>query len=165
MNSLGTAEAEAALLRCCGSSRWARLMAALRPFHTSEALLDAAGDVWRALAPPDWMQAFAAHPRIGASLQAERSVGAAWSSDEQAGVSSADVGVLRELDRLNDGYESRFGHRFIVCATGLSADEMLSHLRARMSGDPTGELAIAASEQARITELRLHKLLTELAET
>lgn len=165
LNSLGAAEAEAALLRCCGSSRWARLMAALRPFHTTEALVDAAGDVWRALAAQDWMQAFAAHPRIGASLRTERPVAAAWSADEQAGVSTADAGLLRELDRLNDEYESRFGHRFIVCASGLSAEEMLARMHVRMTGDPTEELSMAASEQARITELRLHKLLTELAET
>jgi OHCU decarboxylase len=140
------------------------LIAALRPFHTLEALADAASDVWQALAPQDWMQAFAAHPRIGASLNARGSRAAMWSTDEQSGVTTADASIRSELERLNGEYESRFGHRFIACATGLSAEELLSAMRARITGDPSQELTIAASEQARITELRLYKLLAELAE-
>lgn len=151
-------------MRCCGSSRWARLMTVLRPFHTKNALMDAAADVWQALAAPDWLQAFAAHPRIGGSLEARGSRTASWSAREQAGMTSADATLQRELNRLNDEYESRFGHRFIVCATGLTAEEMLSRLTARITGDPHEELAIAAAEQAGITELRLNKLLAELAE-
>ena len=164
LNALGRSEAEAALLRCCGSVRWARLVAALRPFHTTTALTDAAEDVWRALAPQDWLQAFEAHPRIGASLSAHGSRAAAWSADEQAGATAAGTGEKRQLEQLNDEYEQRFGHRFIVCASGLTAEEMLSRLRTRMTSSPADELATAAAEQAKITELRLHKLLAELAE-
>ncbi|HUF65156.1 MAG TPA: 2-oxo-4-hydroxy-4-carboxy-5-ureidoimidazoline decarboxylase [Gemmatimonadaceae bacterium] len=164
LNALSTAEAEAALLRCCGSSRWARLMAVMRPFHTKEALTDSAADVWQALAPQDWLQAFAAHPRIGAAPGANGPRAQSWSAREQSGITTADAVVRRELERLNAEYESRFGHRFIVCATGLSAEEMLSSLKSRVSGDPSQELRIAAAEQAGITELRLEKLLTELAE-
>jgi OHCU decarboxylase len=139
-------------------------MTALRPFHTKKALMDAAADVWQALAAPDWLQAFAAHPRIGAPLETRGSHAASWSAREQAGMTSADATLRRELDRLNDEYESRFGHRFIVCATGLTAEEMLSRLKARITGDARQELAIAATEQAGITELRLTKMLAELAE-
>lgn len=144
--------------------RWARLMAALRPYCTTTALTDAAADVWRALAPQDWLQAFEAHPRIGASLTAPGSRAATWSTNEQAGAAAAAADEKRELERLNDEYEARFGHRFIVCASGLSADEMLSRLRSRMIGSAADELATAAAEQAKITGLRLHKLLAELAE-
>lgn len=164
LNALGRSEAEAALLRCCGSVRWARLMAALRPFHTTKALTDAAADVWEALAPQDWLQAFEAHPRIGASLSASGSRAAAWSEDEQAGATAAGSDEKRELGRLNDAYEQRFGHRFIVCASGLGAGGMLSRLKARITSLPADELATAAAEQAKITRLRLHKLLAELAE-
>ena len=164
LNALGRSEAEAALLRCCGSVRWARLMAALRPFHTTNALTDAADDVWRALAPQDWLQAFEAHPRIGASLSTHGSRAAAWSADEQAGAAAAGSAEKRELGRLNDEYERRFAHRFIVCASGLGAGKMLSELKARITSSPADELATAAAEQAKITELRLHKLLAELAE-
>lgn len=164
LNALGRSEAEAALLRCCGSVRWARLMAALRPFHTTKALTDAAEDVWRALAPHDWLQAFEAHPRIGASLSPHGSRAAAWSADEQAGATAAGTSEKQQLEQLNDEYEQRFGHRFIVCATGLAGGEMVSRLKTRITSSPAEELATAAAEQAKITELRLHKLLAELAE-
>jgi OHCU decarboxylase len=164
LNALGRSEAEATLLRCCGSLRWARLMAALRPYHTESALTDAAADVWQALAPRDWLQAFAAHPRIGASLSTKGSASRAWSADEQSGAMTAGAADRTELGRLNDEYDSRFGHTFIVCASGLGAGEMVSRLRARMTNAPADEIAIAAAEQAKITELRLHKLLAELAE-
>ena len=54
---------------------------------------------------------------------------------------------------------ARFGFIFIVCATGKSAAEMLALLRARLDNDPDDELRIAAAEQAKITRLRLEKLL------
>lgn len=139
-------------------------MTALRPYYTSTALTDAAADVWRALAPQDWLQAFEAHPRIGASLSTRRSRAATWSADEQAGAAAAGTDEKQQLEQLNDEYEQRFGHRFIVCASGLAAGEMLSRLKTRMTSPPADELATAAAEQAKITELRLHKLLAELAE-
>ena len=139
-------------------------MAALRPYYTVTALTDAAADVWQAVAPPDWLHAFEAHPRSGASLNARGSRAATWSASEQAGATAAGADEKRELERLNDEYEARFGHRFIVCASGLTAGEMLSRMKGRVTGSPADELATAAAEQAKITELRLHKLLAELAE-
>ena len=60
----------------------------------------------------------------------------------------------------NQQYEQRFGHIFLICATGKSAAEMLDALRARLTNDPETELATAAREQAMITRLRLEKLLS-----
>jgi 2-oxo-4-hydroxy-4-carboxy-5-ureidoimidazoline decarboxylase len=59
---------------------------------------------------------------------------------------------------LNRAYHERFGFVFLVCATGKSADEMLTLLRARIDNPPEIELRIAAGEQAKITRLRLEKL-------
>jgi OHCU decarboxylase len=158
LNSLDAPDAEAALLRCCGSRRWAGTMRSFRPFHTEEALLDAARDVWRALTRNDWLQAFAAHPRIGERLAA----GARWSAAEQAGAAGAEDDVLSELNALNAEYEARFGYVFIICATGRNAEEMLSELKRRIELAPREELLNAAQEQERITALRLGRLLTEL---
>ena len=55
----------------------------------------------------------------------------------------------------NDAYLKRFGFIFIVCATGKTAEEMLTLLRDRLSNDRATELRIAAEEQAKITALRL----------
>jgi 2-oxo-4-hydroxy-4-carboxy--5-ureidoimidazoline (OHCU) decarboxylase len=63
------------------------------------------------------------------------------------------------LTDLNRRYEEKFGFIYIVCATGKSSEELLKILQERLNNDAESELKIAASEQSKITELRLHKLL------
>ena len=104
--------------------------------------------MWAELGPADWLEAFAGHPRIG-----ERAEGRA--AAEQAGVAAAPAALLAALRDANRDYEERFGHIFLVCATGKSAAEMLELLRERLGGEPAEELAIAAEEQRKITRLRL----------
>jgi OHCU decarboxylase len=160
LNALPADEARAELLRCCGSGHWADRMAALRPFSSIDDLLRSADAVWSRLDPADQLEAFTAHPRIGDldALRTKFATTASWASAEQAGVSGADEPTLRALADGNLDYEARFGHIFIVCATGKSAGEMLTLLRERLGNDPTAEHAVAASEQAKITRLRLRKL-------
>jgi OHCU decarboxylase len=161
LNRLGAEEARAALLACCGSTRWAEGVAALRPFWDVGQLLNIAGRVWRELGREDWLEAFRAHPKIGES-KAEKETGAAaraWAEGEQSGARAATAETLDALARANREYEERFGFIFIVCATGKTAGEMLGLLRARISNDPETELRVAAGEQWRITELRLRKFL------
>lgn len=132
------------------------------PFGSLEALLDAARAEWFALTPADWQEAFAAHPRIGdlSSLR-ERFAGTRHlAAHEQSGVDGAPEDVLTALANGNTAYEQKFGCIFIVCATGLTAEEMLARLRVRLINDSLTEIGVAAEEQARITELRLK--LTEL---
>jgi 2-oxo-4-hydroxy-4-carboxy-5-ureidoimidazoline decarboxylase len=150
-------EACAILRACCGASRWVERMADRRPFGDTESLLSAARDEWRALAPADWLEAFAQHPRIGDRGALERRFAEAGrlAAGEQRGVQGAAAEVLDALAEGNREYERRFGYIFIVCATGKSADEMLTMLHARLGNDPQDELRIAAAEQARITEIRL----------
>jgi len=143
------------------------MMAAARPFAGPEALSDAADAVWLSLAEADWLEAFAAHPQIGANPEAGRAgragkagVESRWAAHEQSGVQTAGGDVKNRLAQLNRDYQARFGYIFIVCATGKTADEMLAMLERRISNDPGAELAIAAEEQRKITQLRLVKLLT-----
>lgn len=145
--------AEQALRRCCGSTRWARLMAAARPFASVDAALVTARVIWEALAPPDWLEALAAHPRIG-----ERTADA-WAAAEQAGAASATGDVRAQLAAVNRAYEARFGYIFIVRAAGRTAEEMLAIAEARLKHAPDEELRVAAGEQRDITRLRLMALL------
>lgn len=154
LNDLSSEAAERELQRCCGSERWAREMAARRPFASDAALFAAADDVWWDLEPDDWLEAFAAHPRIG-----ERD-GGAWSAEEQAGMNNASRRLEVEIREGNRAYEAKFGHVFLICATGLTAAEMAAALERRLDNDPEAELRIAAAEQAKITKLRLRKLAT-----
>lgn len=141
------------LLACCASTRWARRIAEGRPYDDLAALQRANADVWWRLDEADWDEAFAAHPRIG-----DRS-GAAHTRREQAGTADADASVLAALARGNREYEARFGRVFLVCATGLSAEDMLSALHRRLGADAADEVRTAAEEQRRITDLRLAAML------
>jgi OHCU decarboxylase len=159
LNALATDTAARDLLRCCGSTAWASRMADARPFESADALFVTADCVWRALEEPDWREAFAAHPQIGAS--GASSASGAWPSAEQAGVVGASSSLIDRLAAKNREYEARFGYIFIVCATGKTAEEMLALLEQRLTNDSAVEIRIAADEQRRITRLRLQKLLAE----
>jgi len=161
LNKLPAAEARAELLRCCGASRWADGMVRARPFRDAEHLFSEAAWLWEQTGPEDWHEAFKHHPRIGdvSQLRATFASTATWSAQEQGGVSGAGEAVLQGLADGNREYEQRFGFIFLVCATGKSAEEMLGLLRARLPNPPDEELRIAAREQAKITRIRLEKLL------
>ncbi len=132
-----------------------------RPYESLDELTRAANDVWWALEQSDWLEAFHSHPKIGEKKAAAEvsSQSKQWSGQEQAGVQIASDETLDSLAQLNQDYEQKFGFIFIVCATGKSAAEMLELLRERLSNEPDAELRIAAAEQAKITEIRLKKLV------
>jgi 2-oxo-4-hydroxy-4-carboxy-5-ureidoimidazoline decarboxylase len=163
LDALNAAPADGALfalLRCCGSTRWAERMLGRRPFASNQALMSAADEIWNALERADWQQAFAAHPPIGdmQSLHQKFADTADWCSGEQAGVAGTGSDIIRKLAEGNCAYRAKFGYIFIVCASGKSAAEMLDMLELRLNNDPETELRIAAAEQVRITRLRLEKL-------
>ena len=167
LNSLSGDEATEELLQCCGSRRWAGQMAVARPFSDPEELRGKATDIWWSLDSHDWLEAFRSHPKIGenkptaAHERKDQSHSGArkWSEQEQAGVRNAKEETMGYLAQLNLKYEAKFGYIFIVCATGKSSEEMLTILRERLQNDETKELPIAAAEQAKITDLRLKKML------
>jgi allantoinase len=161
LNALDDDSARAEFLRCCGSRRWADRMTILRPFDTESDLFTVADAAWDELPQPDRLEAFAAHPRIGDLnvLRARFASTAAWAKGEQSGVSGASDATLQALAEGNREYESRFGYIFLVCATGKTADEMLDLLRSRLGNDPATEFEVASAEQAKITRIRIRKLL------
>ncbi len=165
LQSWNAASAEAALdamMACCGAHRWAAAMLALRPIPSVLELSEAADSVWSTMEEPDWMEAFACHPRIG-ERKAEHAgaKSAAWSSQEQSSAGGAESDLLEELAEDNALYEQRFGFTYIVCATGKSADEMLAILKRRLASDRDTELREAAEQQRQITQIRLGKWLAE----
>jgi allantoicase len=164
LDHLADRAAQERFLSCCGSQRWAEVMSAARPFGTIEELLAAADRAWAALPAPDRMEAFDAHPRIGdrqaaARVAAASARSASWSRDEQAKVGDGNEEVLGRLAARNRDYEARFGHVFLVSASGKSAEEILDILDARIDNTPEQELANAAHAQAGITRLRLRSLV------
>ena len=134
-----------------------------RPFASAKELLTTAENIWSSLKQEDWLEAFRSHPKIG-EQKAAASISTdahSWSKQEQSSMSQAASDTRRELAHLNEQYEQKFGYIYIVCATGKSPEEMLSILQLRMDNAPADELGVAAAEQAKITELRLQKLLEQ----
>lgn len=162
-NDLPSARAEDEIVACCGSREWARRMAKRRPLDNQAALLSAADEIWRDLNQADWLEAFRSHPRIGESraTQPVHARSAAWSSQEQSKVAAGDDAVKAALAEGNREYERRFGHRFIVCATGKSGSEILDILQRRLKNDSAREMQEAAEQQHQITQIRLKKWLAE----
>ena len=161
LNALTQEDACELLAQSCGSSRWVQAMVEGRPYQDMEALQQRAQTVWGTMERSDILEAFDHHPRIGADIQALRkkfATTASLSESEQASVAHASEETLLALRDGNKKYEARYGHIFIVCATGKSAQEMLELLEARMDNEPDEELRIAAAEQAKITQIRLENI-------
>jgi len=156
LNGLDEPKAVEALMICCGSARWAMAVARRRPYRDAAQLQATAEDAWSRCGREDFLEAFSRHPRIGDKAALELK----FAGGEQGSIAKASDETIDALARANADYEKRFGHIFIVCATGKSAEEMLALLRARAGNAPEDELAIAAGEQAKITRLRLAKLLS-----
>jgi len=161
LNHASREAAENCFLDCCGSRKWARMMTLARPFSDAAVLLKQAKQIWQSLEPQDWLEAFAAHPKIGArhAVPQQPAQSAQWSHTEQSGTHAATDSVRDALAEVNRLYEEKFGYIFIVCATGKSADEMLALCRERVHNAADQELRIAGDEQRKITEIRLRKLL------
>jgi 2-oxo-4-hydroxy-4-carboxy-5-ureidoimidazoline decarboxylase len=125
------------------------------------ALLAASDETWRGLGESDWMEAFHSHPRIGEARAAAATPAQslAWSTAEQQKVTGD--AVKTALAEANREYENRFGHIFIVCATGKSGPEILEILRRRLENDKEIELREAAEQQRQITQIRLKKWLSQ----
>lgn len=149
------------LRSCCAADAWVEEMVVGRPYRSEVALYAASDHATAQLDARGLEQALAGHPRIGDAAPAHGGDGrsAAWSRGEQAGVATAGADVLGELAAANAAYEQRFGHVYLVCASGRSAVELLGVCRARLANDPETERRVVLEELAKINRLRLGKLL------
>lgn len=166
LNILSQPQLKEALLNCCGSASWVKMMMAYFPADDLVELLEDAEEKWYDCSEDDWKEAFAQHPKIGdidsltekfASTADPIAIG--WAAAEQSGVNNVSKETMAALAEGNRLYEEKFGYIFIVCATGKSAEEMLALLQSRLSNTPEVEIKIAADQQNEITKLRLQKLL------
>lgn len=145
------------LLACCDAPAWAEAVVRGRPYPNVDAVLAAADAAARGLGRSEVERAVAAHPRIG-----ERPGGggtrAAWSRQEQGAVDPG-LEARRALAEGNAAYEARFDRVFLVCASGLTAEQVLDRLRTRLRNDDETEVRVVADELRRIAVLRVGRLL------
>ena len=161
LNQLTLEQAHEEFYKCCACHRLCKELSEDRPYKDLFDLLSRAEALWNGFGEPEFLEAFKGHSKIGDldSLKKKYVNTRQWSIQEQAGIQAVDDKTLTELIEFNQLYEERFGFIFIVCATGKTASEMLAILKSRINNDAATELKTAAGEQAKITKIRLEKLL------
>ena len=160
-NSLPAERARAELLTCGAVPAWAEAVAAGRPYPSRAALLSAADTAARSLTWEQVCQGLAAHPRIGERAQGD-SREAAWSRQEQSGAAGADATGRVALVDANRKYEAKFGHVFLIFASGRDETEILAEARRRLGNDVATERIVVAEELRKIALLRLGRLIDGL---
>ena len=163
LNALSQGEAGKALGSCCAARRWIAAVTAARPFAEVAGLHRTAQARLAALDWSDVLEALAAHPRIGESA-AGAGRDATWSRAEQAGAADADAQTAADLAAANAAYEAKFGHEYLIRATGRTAAQLLAAALGRLEHDEPTEQAVVRDELSQIVRLRLDKLLLGLAE-
>jgi 2-oxo-4-hydroxy-4-carboxy-5-ureidoimidazoline decarboxylase len=186
-NQLPARAAQQTLLDCCSAPGWAAQMTAGRPYSAAEDVIERSSAIVAALSAADLAEALAGHPRIGerpdspgdsasqkrgnqdgasqdaASQQGASQQGAAaavnWSRQEQSGVEAGDTATTRALAAGNLEYEQRFGHIYLVCASGRTGQELLALLHGRLGNKPEDEWQVVRTELQKINALRLQRLL------
>ena len=145
------------LAACCDVPRWVDGILAKRPYGDLTVLTAVADQLLREFDDNEVDRALRAHPRIGDRAEGAGTE-AAWSRTEQSGVGD-DPDVREAIAEGNREYEQRFGRVFLICATGLSAEEMLTNLRQRLTHDGSSEVPVVHEELRKIALLRLAKVV------
>jgi 2-oxo-4-hydroxy-4-carboxy-5-ureidoimidazoline decarboxylase len=155
LNQLPGPAASRVLNGVCSSERWVGAILAGRPYQSLDALIARSDAAAGAMTEADLRGALAGHPRIGDTQAAS----AGWSTQEQAGVRVDDAEFMRALAVANSAYEQRYGHIYLVCASGRSGRELLELLLERLRNDRATEWRVVAAELAKINQIRLRKLV------
>lgn len=157
LGAFNTADAEDAvevLTACCASRAWAEKLASGRPYGSVAALRTAALAGFDELDDAEIAVAHAAHPPIGRPKPAGEDQ---WSRGEQSRALAADAAVRAEIADVNAAYERRFGRVFLICATGLTGEEILAEAKRRLGSDDLTEQRESVAELRKIVALRLEK--------
>ncbi|MEU6197112.1 2-oxo-4-hydroxy-4-carboxy-5-ureidoimidazoline decarboxylase [Streptomyces sp. NPDC047061] len=155
-NDLEEQAALAALHEACASTAWGRRLLAARPYATPQALYSASDAAMAELSTADLAEAMAGHPPIGRPKPGDPT-----SAREQSGMAGAADGLKAEMLELNLAYQERFGHVFLICATGRSGEEMRDAVKERIGNPPETEREIVRTELGKINRIRLARLVEE----
>ncbi|MEU6144098.1 2-oxo-4-hydroxy-4-carboxy-5-ureidoimidazoline decarboxylase [Streptomyces sp. NPDC047081] len=155
-NALEEHAAYAALHEACASVTWAKRLLAARPYATADDLFAASDAAMAELSTADLEEAMAGHPPIGRPKEGDPT-----SAREQAGMAGAAEGLKAEMLELNLAYQERFGHVFLICATGRTGEQMRDAVKERIGNSPEQEREIVRTELGKINRIRLARLVEE----
>lgn len=155
-NALEERAAHAALHEACASTAWVRTLLARRPYATPDDLYAASDAAMAELTAADLAEAMAGHPPIGRPKPGDPT-----SSREQRGMAGASAELREEMLELNLAYQERFGHVFLICATGRTGEQMRDAVKERIGNSPEREREIVRVELGKINRIRLGNLVQE----
>ncbi|MGW1955792.1 2-oxo-4-hydroxy-4-carboxy-5-ureidoimidazoline decarboxylase [Streptomyces sp. NPDC001920] len=155
-NALEEHAAHAALHEACASSVWAARLLAARPYATADDLYSASDAAMAELTTEDLQEAMAGHPPIGRPKPGDPT-----SAREQRGMAGAAEELKAEMLELNLAYQDRFGHVFLICATGRTGEQMRDAVKERIGNSPEQEREIVRAELGKINRIRLARLVEE----
>ncbi|MDA2802980.1 2-oxo-4-hydroxy-4-carboxy-5-ureidoimidazoline decarboxylase [Nocardiopsis suaedae] len=160
VNALSSPAFREEFARCLNVDRWVEALDAERPFATREALLAAADAQASPLTAAEVDAALSRHPRIGEKASGTDTE-SRWSRGEQAAVTAGGEDTEQAFKAANAAYEERFGHIYLVCASGRSPEDLLGDLKARLGNDPAREKSVVGEEFRKIALLRVEKVLDD----
>ncbi|MEU6484842.1 2-oxo-4-hydroxy-4-carboxy-5-ureidoimidazoline decarboxylase [Streptomyces sp. NPDC046887] len=155
-NTSADGDARDTLHEVCASSAWGSRLLAQRPYATVEDLLGASDAAMAELTAEDLGEAMAGHPPIGRPKPGDPT-----SSREQSGMAGASEELKAEMLELNLAYQDRFGHVFLICATGRTGEQMRDAVKERIGHSPEQEREIVRAELGKINRIRLNRLVEE----
>ncbi len=156
LNALEEPAARAALHEVCASTAWGGRLLAARPYSTTEDLYATSDAATAELTVEDLREAMAGHPPIGRPKPGDPA-----SAREQRGMAGASDELRAEMLELNLAYQERFGHVFLICATGRTGEQMRDAVKERLGNAPEREREIVRTELGKINRIRLARLLEE----
>ncbi|MFJ6081159.1 2-oxo-4-hydroxy-4-carboxy-5-ureidoimidazoline decarboxylase [Streptomyces sp. NPDC092369] len=155
-NALEEHAAYAVLHEACASTAWTKRLLAARPYAGPEDLYSASDAAMADLSAEDLAEAMAGHPPIGRPKPGDPTSGR-----EQRGMSGASEELRAEMLELNLAYQERFGHVFLICATGLTGEQMRDAVKERIGNSPEQERENVRAELGKINRIRLGNLVQE----
>ncbi|MEE1796026.1 2-oxo-4-hydroxy-4-carboxy-5-ureidoimidazoline decarboxylase [Streptomyces sp. BE308] len=155
-NTLADSEATAVLHEVCAGAAWGRAILSRRPYATADALFAASDAAMAELTAADLAEAMAGHPPIGRPKPGDPT-----SSHEQRGMAGASEELKTEMLELNLAYQERFGHVFLICATGATGEQMRDAVRTRIGNPPERERENVRTELGKINRIRLARLVQD----
>ncbi|MFC0845366.1 MULTISPECIES: 2-oxo-4-hydroxy-4-carboxy-5-ureidoimidazoline decarboxylase [Streptomyces] len=155
-NTSDDSTALAALHEVCASSVWGSKLLARRPYATADELFAASDAAMAELDVKDLEEAMAGHPPIGRPKPGDPT-----SAREQRGMAGATEELKAEMLELNLAYQDRFGHVFLICATGATGEQMRDAMKARIGNTAEAEREIVRAELGKINRIRLTRLVEE----
>lgn len=155
-NALEEHAAFAALHEACAATAWAKRLLAARPYAGVDGLYAASDAAMAELTAQDLAEAMAGHPPIGRPKEGDPT-----SAREQRGMAGASEELKTEMLELNLAYQDRFGHVFLICATGRTGEQMRDAVKERIGNSPEQEREIVRTELGKINRIRLARLVEE----